>query len=86
MKITTARFTSRVSHNASPITSLTGFSNSNDQPQSPCSRPEKPFGPGITPIHTRYCSQTGRSRPYCAMRNCALVAAAASPWARSSAI
>ena len=59
---------------------------SKDQPQSPWSKPENPFGPGMTPIQTRYCSQTGRSSPYCLMRNSAFATDADSPCARNSAI
>ena len=65
---------------------MTGRSYSNDQPQSPCSKPENPFWPGMKPIQTRYCSQTGRSSPYCLMRNSAFATDADSPCARSSAI
>ena len=57
-----------------------------DQPQSPCSNPEKPRSVGQIPTQTAYCSTKGLSRPYCLRRKSTRSRAALSPWLRSSEI
>src|SRR5688572_14350234 len=82
----TEKLRMKESRSRSPTTAFTGRSCSKDQPRSPCSRPEKPFSPGQTPIQMPYCSTNGLSRPYCLRRNSAFSSAALSPWLWSSAI
>src|SRR6185295_5960694 len=83
---TTVKFRMNDSSIRSPTTSETGRSCSKDQPQSPCSSPEKPRSVGQIPTHTAYCSMKGLSRPNWARMNSARSSAALSPWLRNSAI